>query len=273
MVADRPMRWAGRGHRASSRASESIRCAPRFSEISACSSSITTVRTVDSIALPRAVVSRMYSDSGVVMKMWGGLRSIRWRSAPGVSPVRTPTRSSGPPMPSSGRVRFSRMSEARDFSGEMYSTRTPSSSAPRAASAFMRSMSSRKAASVLPVPVGALTSTCSPAAMAGQAARWTAVGSPNVLENQRTVSAENSLRMSTSRRPRAPSFFSANALEPMALPRRPMGKPAGKWSRRRNDPSSPALPASCQLPTSDRTPDPTPHSRPMKEESPCASSP
>ena len=88
-------------------------------EISACSSSITTARAVRSISLPFAVVSSMYSDSGVVMSMWGGLRSILWRSEAGVSPVRMPTRSSGPPMPSNGRVRFSRMSAARDFSGEM----------------------------------------------------------------------------------------------------------------------------------------------------------
>ena len=37
-------------------------------EISACSSSITTARAVRSISLPFAVVSSMYSDSGVVFQ-------------------------------------------------------------------------------------------------------------------------------------------------------------------------------------------------------------
>ncbi len=36
-----------------------------------------------------------FSDSGVVMRICGGLRAIRARSRDGVSPVRTPARSSG----------------------------------------------------------------------------------------------------------------------------------------------------------------------------------
>ena len=59
IVADRPTRCTGPSVRASSRARESIRCAPRLVEISACSSSSTTARAVDSMARPFAVVSRM----------------------------------------------------------------------------------------------------------------------------------------------------------------------------------------------------------------------
>ena len=45
------------------------------------------------------------SDSGVVMRMSGGLRSICARSFGGVSPVRTATES-GEPIPASGPRRF-----------------------------------------------------------------------------------------------------------------------------------------------------------------------
>ncbi|MND08484.1 hypothetical protein D3C83_311060 [compost metagenome] len=47
------------------------------------------VRTVESILRPEALVSRMYSDSGVVTTMCGARFRIRLRSAWGVSPVRT----------------------------------------------------------------------------------------------------------------------------------------------------------------------------------------
>ena len=53
-----------------------------------------------SICVPREVSSR-YRLSGVVIRMSGGVRSIRWRSRWGVSPVRTATEISGTstPMP------------------------------------------------------------------------------------------------------------------------------------------------------------------------------
>src|SRR4026207_2451247 len=48
-----------------------------------------TVLTVRSIARLRSDVSRRYSDSGVVTRMCGGVRSIAARSDWVVSPVRT----------------------------------------------------------------------------------------------------------------------------------------------------------------------------------------
>ena len=96
-VADRPMRTGGRSHSASSRSSVSVRCAPRLLPATACSSSTITLFTDFSIARPEADVSRMYSDSGVVTRMCGGVRRMRSRSASGVSPVRTASR-----MPTSG---------------------------------------------------------------------------------------------------------------------------------------------------------------------------
>ena len=51
-----------------------------------------------------------------------------------------------------------------------------------------RSSAQRNAASVLPDPVGAEMSTCSPVAIAGQACVWTSVGPSNADANQsRTV--------------------------------------------------------------------------------------
>src|SRR4029453_17005551 len=48
-----------------------------------------TVRTVRSISRLRSAVSSRYSDSGVVTRMCGGVRSIAARSDEVVSPVRT----------------------------------------------------------------------------------------------------------------------------------------------------------------------------------------
>ena len=59
--------------------------------------------------LARAAVSIRYSDSGVVMRMSGGLRRIAARSRCGVSPVRTPTVRSAP-IPRSGARRLRSMS-------------------------------------------------------------------------------------------------------------------------------------------------------------------
>ena len=52
-------------------------------------------------------------------------------------------------------------------------------------------MHSRKAASVLPEPVGADTSTSRPAAISGQARACAAVGSPNRSRNQASTSGWN----------------------------------------------------------------------------------
>ncbi len=126
-VADRPMRTGALPHSASSRSSDSIRCAPRLVPATACNSSTITVRTCDSIARPESEVSRMNSDSGVVTRMCGGVLRISWRSACEVSPVRTASRigTSGSPdssslsrIPASGSCRFFWMSLDSALSGE-----------------------------------------------------------------------------------------------------------------------------------------------------------
>ena len=67
------------------------------------------------------------------------------------------------------------MSVFRALSGETYSTRdAPAGQAP----VSRRSRAQRKAQRVLPLPVGAMASTCRPAAIAGQARAWISVGSP-----------------------------------------------------------------------------------------------
>ena len=182
------MRTGGRSHRASSRSSVSIRCAPRLLPATACSSSTITLLTDLSMSRPASEVSRMYSDSGVVTRMCGGVRRMRSRSAVGVSPVRTASRmpGSGSPiasrparMPASGSCRFLRMSLDSAFSGEMYRTWTWSARLPCAKRSTTRSlMADRKAARVLPEPVGAAISACRCCAVTGQARLWTSVGWP-----------------------------------------------------------------------------------------------
>jgi hypothetical protein len=126
-VADSPMRTSGRPASASSRCNDSARCAPRLFGASAWISSTMTVRVVASILRPDLLVSRMYSDSGVVTTMCGGRLRMLSRSACGVSPVRTsvristsgwPSRSSSARMPASGASRFLRMSLDSAFSGD-----------------------------------------------------------------------------------------------------------------------------------------------------------
>jgi len=75
---------------------------PRLLPISSCHSSSTTASRLAnscSAALPASSTER---DSGVVIRIWGGWRSWRARSALGVSPLRIPTRS-GQPIASIGR--------------------------------------------------------------------------------------------------------------------------------------------------------------------------
>ena len=73
------------------------------------------------------------------------------------------------------------MSLLSAFSGEMYSTRVaPGSEAPDA-KAFN---AQRKAVRVLPLPVGAVMTRCSPAAMRGQLRSCTSVGAGKRSLNQ-----------------------------------------------------------------------------------------
>jgi hypothetical protein len=73
-------------------------------------------------------VRSRYSDSGVVMRMSGGVRAIRARSPASVSPVRratvgrwtaSPRRSATRAMPARGARRLRSMSKASARSGEM----------------------------------------------------------------------------------------------------------------------------------------------------------
>ena len=79
-------------------------------------------------------------------------------------------------------------------------------------SATSRSMPHRKAASVLPEPVGARIRVCSPAAMAGQPWAWAAVGSGNVVANHSRTAGEN--RSST-----IPSAYEGGVTELSGRPR------------------------------------------------------
>ena len=200
-VADRPMRWgAGRpaaSTSASSRSSESARCAPRLVPATACTSSTITVSMLPSVSRARDVSSRN-SDSGVVIRMSAGWRAWVRRSRADVSPERiatstgcnvAPAASAWRRMPTSGARRLRSTSYARAFSGDRYSTRVPPASAGGPCSS--RSSDARNAASVLPDPVGALTRTCAPAAIPTQAPRCAGVGSGKLAANQARVAAPN----------------------------------------------------------------------------------
>ena len=89
-------------------------------------SSTITVRTPTSPARADEVSTR-YSDSGVVMRMSGGVRPNARRSSGGVSPVRMPTSTGGRArpsrcaacrMPTSGERRLRSTSTASALSGE-----------------------------------------------------------------------------------------------------------------------------------------------------------
>jgi hypothetical protein len=91
-------------------------------------SSTMTVRTVRSILRLRSDVTSRYSDSGVVTRMCGGVRSIAARSACVVSPVRTaavirgarsPASSASRSMFARGSARFLWMSALSAFSGDI----------------------------------------------------------------------------------------------------------------------------------------------------------
>ena len=132
-VADSPIRCAGLSSSWSSRSSESARCAPRLVAATACTSSTMTVCTAASVSRA-ADVSIRNSDSGVVIRMSGGLAMSSRRRSGGVSPERTPTLISGAGsprrsamrvMPVSGVRRLRSTSTASAFSGDTYRTRVP----------------------------------------------------------------------------------------------------------------------------------------------------
>ena len=126
-VALRPMRWAGFSSRWSRRSRLMPRWAPRLVPATAWTSSMITV------SMPRSVsrawlVSMRNSDSGVVMRMSGGVVPSLRRSAGLVSPDRSPTVRSGTVassrsavlrMPVSGARRLRSTSTPSALSGEM----------------------------------------------------------------------------------------------------------------------------------------------------------
>src|SRR5207248_11556630 len=129
----------------------------------------------------------------------GGWRSICRRSRGGVSPVRmatvigdrvAPRRSACKPMPRKGACRLRSMSTVSALSGETYNTRQRSASA-GTGSVANRSMHQKKAASVLPLPVGADIRVCWPAATERQPPSWTSVGVGKAPENQARLAGEN----------------------------------------------------------------------------------
>ena len=207
-VADSPIRCArppSSGPRsASSRSSDSARCAPRLLPATACTSSTITVSTPRSISLALEVSSRN-NDSGVVIRMSGGrLASLR-RSSAAVSPVRiaTPMSGSGSPsrcdaclIPVSGERRFRSMSTASAFSGETYSTRQRRFLSAGGGVAASLSIAHRNAASVFPDPVGATTSVSSPLPMARHACACACVGTAKAPSNHARVAGENPSRAS-----------------------------------------------------------------------------
>ena len=182
-VADSPIRWAGPRaapgsapaiRSASRRSSDTARWAPRLLPASACTSSTMTVSTPRSVSRALEVSSRN-SDSGVVISTSGGLLASLRRSSAAVSPVRTATLMSGSAtprlraacrIPVSGARRFRSMSVASALRGEMYSTRHRRLGSVGGGVAASRSSAHRNAASVLPEPVGAMTSVSSPLPMA-----------------------------------------------------------------------------------------------------------
>ena len=226
-VADSAMRWGECSHSSSRRSRDTIRWLPRLLAATAWISSMITCSTVARVC--RAwLVSIRNSDSGVVIRMFGGRRTSRRRSSAEVSPVRTPTvgsctctpsRSPASRMPCSGVRRFFSTSTASARSGDTYSTRVPPSDT--AVSCDMsRSMAHKNAASVLPVPVGAHTSVWSPAAMAGQPPVWGAVGAAKAAVNQARVGSENTASGSATTPPpyRAPATAAGpNGESPLAL--------------------------------------------------------
>ena len=103
-------------------------------------------------------------------------------------------------MPVSGARRLRSTSTARALSGETYRTRQVAASG-SVAGVVSRSRAQRKAARVLPEPVGATTRAWSPALIACQAPAWASVGRSKAPVNQARVAAEKGARASCPLRP------------------------------------------------------------------------
>ena len=146
------------------RETHSANWSPRLVPASACTSSITTrSRPANRAGAPSSDSSRARL-SGVVSRMFGGASRWRLRRLVGVSPVRVSIVTASP-ISATGAVRLRAMSVASAFSGLTYSVCSPS----RGASCRPIRLG-RNPASVLPPPVGAISSTDSPARAAASIA-------------------------------------------------------------------------------------------------------
>ena len=161
-MADNPIRCGGRLAISSSRSIDSERWAPRLVGASAWISSMITVST-DAKVSAADDVSIRYKLSGVVISRSGGVRINFCRSRDAVSPVRIATvgtKIASPALgrerdPASGARRFFSTSKAKARIGEMYSTRVRDFLSSGGGDDTNRSIEVRKAARVLPLPVGA----------------------------------------------------------------------------------------------------------------------
>ena len=162
-VAERPMVcicgvWRRR------RPSPSDRRWPRLELTNECSSSRTTYFRSLKKRSASLLASSSATCSGVVSRISGGESFWRWRLACGVSPVRFSIVTVRP-ISETGFIRLRSISTASALSGEMYSVWMPVKAEPGGIlPRRVRSVSEgRKPASVLPAPVGAISSMLSPA--------------------------------------------------------------------------------------------------------------
>ena len=130
------------------------------------------------------LVSIRWSDSGVVIRMSGGLRTSLCRSADGVSPLRTataigargvPSRSERAEDPSKGLVEVPRDVLVQGL--QRRDVKDPNPARPLGTRQRW-SRQARNAASVLPDPVGAKIRVFRPDAIDGQPSRCGGVGCP-----------------------------------------------------------------------------------------------
>ena len=217
---------------ASSRSSDSIRCAPRFVAASAWISSTITVSTcAERLARRRGEhqVERLGCRDQDVGRMRQQASPLRGAS---VSPVRTPTVGTwGSVRPDAlGRVRDPRERRAEvllDVDGERAERRDVED--PRAlprrgrgAVVASRSIAHRNAARVLPDPVGASRSVCAPARDRRPAGRSGRRWAPsNEASNQARVSGENASSVTAAPRYRLPPTRGAAPVRCGDAPRRP----------------------------------------------------
>ena len=171
-VADSPIRCArpAAPRSASSRSSDSARCAPRLVPATACTSSTMTVSTPRSVSRACEVSSRN-SDSGVVMRMSGGcvgeLAPLVGRGVTGPHRHRDlRLRQPQPPrrLPDPGQRRPQVPLDVHRQRLQRRHVEHPAAPLRSAGggAAASRSIAHRNAASVLPDPVGAMTSVSSP---------------------------------------------------------------------------------------------------------------